>query len=261
MTGILLCALLLSVPGLSAHGKVEHVEDAKGKVGIEEKLGQKVPMDLRLIGEDGSAVRLGDLIDRPTLLTLTYFQCTGICSPQLKSVVDLLNGIRLEPGKDFRVLSVSFDKKDTPKIARLQKESQIKQVRRGVLPDSWRFLTGKPEATRRLVDAVGFDFIPYKKDFVHPAVLIVLSPEGTITRYMYGLSYLPSDVQMAVWEANKELARPTISKVLRYCYTYDPGSRTQVFRLTRVAGTVILATAGIFVGFLVVTGRKRDDKV
>lgn len=250
----LLAAALLCAPPVLGQDSGELPD-----VGVDEKLGATALMDAQLVDEDGKPVRFGDLVDRPTILTLNYFRCAGICTPQLAGVVDLLSEIRLKPGEDFNVLTVSFDERDNAEIAATKRKNYLKQIRRPMTPDGWRFLTGKAADTKALADSTGYEFRPYNEDFVHPAVLIVLSPKGKITRYIYGLTYLPFDVQMAVGEASKGLVRPSVSKVLRFCYTYDPESRTYVFKLTRVVGAVMLILAAGFVGFLIRSGRKKED--
>lgn len=220
------------------------------EAGIDEKLGNKVPLDLALADEAGRPVTLGALIDKPTVLTLNYFRCAGICTPQLNGVVDLLNQIKAQPGQDFQVLTVSFDPRDTPEIADQKQANYLKQVHRPVAPAAWRFLTGTGPATRALADAVGFRFKPQGDDFIHAGALILLSPGGTVTRYIYGIAYQPADVQMAVLEAARGETRPTINQWLQFCFSYDPRGRGYVFSVTKAAATVTLVLAGLFAAFL-----------
>ena len=182
------------------------------EVGVDEKLGQTIPLDIVLRDEAGQAVTLRSLIDRPTLLTLNYFRCAGICSPQLNGVADVINLTRAEIGKNFKVLTVSFDERDTPDIAERKRSNYLQQIKRPVAQADWRFLTGDASATKRLADAVGFKFKRVGDDFVHPGALMVLSPEGQVTRYMYGISYLAADMEMAVEEAARGEVQPTINR-------------------------------------------------
>ncbi len=231
------------------------------EVGIDEKLGTTVPLGLELTDEAGQKVVLRDLIDKPTVLTLNYFRCGGICTPQLNNLVQTLNRIDLEPGKDFQVITVSFDAADTSAVAAQKRSNYLKLMTRPFPPLAWRFLTGEERATKALADAVGFNFKRQRDEFIHPGALIILSPQGKVTRYMYGITYLPSDLQMAVAEAATGVVRPTISKALEFCYSYDPVGRRYVFNLTRIAGSVTLLSAAIFAGFVLFKGRSRAERV
>lgn len=223
-------------------------------VGIEEKLGATPPLDQPLRDEAGGPVTLAELIDKPTLLTLNYFRCSGVCTPQLQGVVEVINRTRAEPGRDFQVITVSFDPRDTPAIAARKRANHLQVIRRPMPAAAWRFLTGDQAATRALADAVGFHFQPRQEDFVHPAAIIVLSPRGEVTRYLYGLTCLPADLELAVLEAGRSEARPSINRLMRICFSYDPEGRRYVFRFTRAAAAFILVAAA---GFVLVLARSR----
>lgn len=224
--------------------------------GLDENLGKTVPLALTLLDEQSRPVPLSDLINRPTLLTLNYFRCAGLCTPQLNGLATALNQMRLEPGKDFQVLTVSFDPRDTPQIAAGKRVNYLAALTRPCPPEAWRFLTGGVGATRALAEAVGFGFQSQGQEFIHPAALIVLSPQGRITRYLYGVSYLPAELDMAVSDAAKGLTRPTVPKWLSFCYSADPSGRKQVFSVTRAAAVVTLAGAAVFLSMLLLRRRR-----
>lgn len=225
-----------------------------GKVGLEEKLGAQVPLDAVFNDEDGKPVALKALVDRPTILTLNYFSCAGICTPLLHGLTEALNAVKRTPGKDFNVVTVSFDEKDTPSVAKMKRANYLRELKRPFPPEAWRFLTGKGPAIRKLTDSVGFEFKAWGKEFIHPGVLVVLSPRGVVTRYMYGINFLPADMEMAVDEAAKGLARPTITKTLRFCYNYDPQGRRYVLSVTKVIGTITLLAVAGFAAWLAFGG-------
>ncbi len=227
------------------------------EVGVLEKLDAQVPLDLELKDEAGQPVTLGALIDRPTILTLNYFRCAGICTPQLNNVADLLNQLPLDPARDFRVVTVSFDERDTPEIAAQKRANYLRLINRPFPPDSWRFLTGDAATTRSLADSVGYLFRPQGEDFVHPGVLMVLSPQGRVMRYLYGIRYLPADVEMAIADARRGQSRPAIAKLASICFTYDPVSRRYVVDVTRLAGLLTLLGLGVFVALFVIRRRPR----
>lgn len=226
------------------------------EVGIDEKLGASVPLDLAFKAEDGSPVTLRQLIDKPTILTLNYFRCAGICTPQLNGVVEVLNRTEAVPGKDFQVITVSFDGRDTPEMAAQKRTNYLGELTRPFPPAAWRFLTGPDATSRALADAVGFKFKQVGDDFVHAAAIIFLSPQGKVTRYMYGVTYLPADLQLAAQEAGRGEAQPTINKFLKFCFSYDPAGRKYVLNTTAISATVIILAALIYVAVLIRRGRK-----
>jgi cytochrome oxidase Cu insertion factor (SCO1/SenC/PrrC family) len=137
-------------------------------VGVDEKLGQTIPLDIKLVDEQGDRVALRDLIDKPTLLTLNYFRCVGLCTPLLNGVAEMLQKIDQIPGKDFQILTVSFDPRDDAELAGHKKENYIKQLGPAFPPTAWRFLTGDPVSTKRLADSVGFKFAKSRRG-LHPS--------------------------------------------------------------------------------------------
>jgi protein SCO1/2 len=252
----LLCLCALAPTRLA---RAEAPAEAPLDVGIDEKLGQTVPLDLMLIDEQGDRVSLRDILDKPTLLTLNYFRCTGLCTPLLNGVAEMLGRTDQIPGKDFQVISVSFDPRDNAELAGLKKENYVKQLGPAFPPNAWRFLTGDPISTKRLADAVGFRFAKRGDDYVHAGAIMVLSPTGKVTRYLYGVTFLPFDVKMAVAEAAQGRTGPTIARFLRFCYSYDPAGRRYFLDITRVAAafTIVLAL-GFGIG--IAANRKRRPK-
>jgi protein SCO1/2 len=201
--------------------------------------------------ESGNDVTLRQLIGKPTILTLNYFRCSGICTPLLNALADALNEVKLEPVRDFQVITVSFDPTDTPEMAHEKRINYLKEMKRPFPPAAWRFLTGTAQATKEVCDSVGFGYRVVDYGFVHPGVIMVLSPQGNVSRYLYGITVLHADLEMAIQEAAAGQTRPSISRVLALCYNYDPESRRYVLSITRTAGTAILILAGGFVIFLV----------
>ncbi len=228
--------------------------------GLTERLGERVPLELVLNDERGQPVRLGDVLDKPTLLALVYFRCPSICSPLLNALSSVVERTGLTPGRDFQLLAVSFDDRDTPALAETKQRNYLAGLSPGFPPDAFRFLTGDAATTKRLADAVGFRFQRTGEDFVHPAVVTVLAPGGKITRYLYGISYLPFDVKMAAAEAAQGRAVPTVTRVLQLCYRYDTVGRGYRLDLPRIFGIITLAALVPFAAFLVVRGRRKGTE-
>lgn len=230
-------------------------------VGIDEKLGDEVPLDLTFLDEEGNSVKLADLLDRPTILSLVYYRCPGICGPLMGGVSEVLDRIQeAVPGEDFRVLTISFNAAETAEMARRKKDNYYKSFHKEMSPEAWRFLTGSQESIDAITSAVGFQYEAAGNEWVHPAAIMVLSPDGMISRYLYGVSFLPFDVKMALMEAAQGRTGPTINKVLLYCFSYDPEGKTYVFNILKVTGTVTLVCVGLFVIFLMVTTRRYRRK-
>jgi protein SCO1 len=229
-------------------------------VGISEKLGETVALDSVLKDEQGTDVTLRGLLDKPTILTLNFFRCTGICTPLLNGLADALNQLELAPGNDFQVITVSFDPRDTPEIAQQKHANYLSEMKRPFPAKAWRFLTGGAQATKTVADSVGFGFQPQGDQFLHAGAIMILSPKGIVSRYIYGISFLPADLQMALQEAAGGKVRPTIARALAFCYSYDPQSRGYVFSITRLTGTITLIFAGALVAFLLLKGRSRKEK-
>jgi len=226
------------------------------EVGIDEQLGKFIPLDTVLRDEDGHDVALRSLIDRPTVLTLNYFRCAGICSPQLNGVAETVNRTLAKIGEQYRIITISFDERDTPDIAKRKRTNYLQEIRRPVSPNDWRFLTSDSVTSKKIADSVGFKFKRVGDDFLHPGALMFLSPKGLVTRYMYGITYVPADWEMAVQEAARGEVQPTINKWLKFCFSYDPSGRRVALNVTRIAGTVVLGAAMIFAIVLIFKGRR-----
>jgi len=242
---------------LGAH--VEQSKDLSG-IGIDEKLGQFVPLDLTFNDEGGNPVALKELIHTPTILAPVYLHCPNVCSLLLQNLADVLNRLPADPDKEYKVISISFDETEKPDLALEKKRTYLKMIQKPFPEDAWRFLTGDRMNIRRLTDSIGFHFKRVGQDFEHPVALIILTSDGKIVRYMYGADLLPFDLKLALVEASQGRIGPTIAKVVRYCFSYDPKANKLVFNMLKVTGTVTLFFAVLFVVFLLFKGRRQHLK-
>ncbi len=249
--------LLLSVLGLKPYAQVPVKPEVE--IGIVEKLGETVPLDLKFLNESNDTVKLGSMINKPTILSFVYFDCPGMCSPLLDGIADVISHMDLSLGKDFDIITISFNTNDTPEKAREKKVNFVQKIKEADR-SSWFYLTGELSNIQKITEAVGFRYKPTGLDFAHPSTIIMLSPQGKITRYLYGISYLPFDVKMAVVEAQKGEARPTSSKLLDYCFAYDPKGRSYTLQVTRLMGTFTLILGLFFVAYLLISSRKKSSK-
>ena len=239
-----------------------HVEQSKDQsvMGIDQKLGQYVPLDLTFSDETGHPVMLRQLVHKPTILALVYLHCPNVCSLLLQNLADVLNRLPAEPDKDYKVISVSFDETEKANLALQKKKTYFKMIEKPFPEDAWRFLTGDRENIHKLTDAVGFHFKRVGEDFEHPVALIILAPDGKIVRYMYGADPLPFDLKIALVEASQGRIGPTIAKFVRFCFSYDPKANKLVFNMLKVTGTVTLLFALLFIIFLLFKGRRPHTK-
>ncbi|NQU42020.1 SCO family protein [bacterium] len=235
------------------------------KVGIDEQVGEVVPGQITFADENGKPVIFGDLIDKPTILVLVYFECPAICGPLLNGVMSLVDEMDLAPGKDYQIVAVSFNEREDSEMAARKQQNFLSALKKDVPPSAWRFLTGNPDNIATLTNATGFRFERVETDgridFNHPATLIVLSPERVITGYIRGISFVPDDVALAISEAKIGRVRPTRSSVgpqglLSFCFTYDPVQQKRVMNITRVAGVATLALAGVFIALVLIIRTK-----
>lgn len=235
-------------------------------LGVNEKLGQMVPLDLTFLNEKGESVTLKKMMDgKPTIITLNYFRCAGICTPQLDDLSRTLTQLDLAENTDYKVLTISFAEDETPVLAAAKRKNHLHAIERDYVQDAWHFLIGENNSSAVLADHVGFT---YEKtvsptgvvDYIHPAALIVLSPEGKVTRYLNGIDQLPFDVKMALVEASQGKVGPTIAKTLLYCFAYDPVGKKYIFAWEKVAATVMLVIVFGFFVYLIKLGRKEDDR-
>jgi len=252
-----------SAPPLKPSSQTGHVHTepaaAGTGIGLDEHPGARIPLDLTFRDEDGRPVRLADLITKPTLIAPVYYRCPNVCHFLQGAIAQTLPQLKLTAGTDYQVLSISFDETETPEIARRSRDTYLAAAEDRIPAAGWRFLTGDLPAITALTDAAGFHFRRVGSEFQHPVVTFVVTPDGMIVRYLHGTSILPKDLALALLEAKEGHVGTTIRKMVQYCFSYDPQQQTYVFNLLRVSATVILTTLGIFLAWLLITGKKKRN--
>ncbi len=238
-------------------------EAGKADVTLEEKLGQYLPADAVFTDEKGKKENLKTLIDRPTIIAPVYYGCMHECPMLLNGLAQVLGKIDLaKPGRDYRVIALSFDENDTPQIARDKKINYIKAVGRPFPDDAWTFLTGSAANIRKFTDAIGFRFQrDSAHEFSHPITLVVVSRDGKIVRYLNGVTFLPFEVTMALTEAAEGRVGTTTQKLLQYCFSYDPLKKSYVFNILQVTGAVMVLFVGSFLAWLLISTKKKRGAV
>jgi protein SCO1/2 len=232
-------------------------------VTIDEHLGQRLPMDVAFRDAEGRSVRLGALFDhkRPTLLVFAYHTCPMLCSLVLDATVRALNDVAWTVGREFDVVSISIDPKDTPETATRKRAQVVGAYGRakGAVA-GWHFLVGDEADIRKVTNAVGFEYNydPRQKQYAHPAAIYLLTPDGQMARYLYGIDYPASDIRLGLLEASAGRSISTTERILLYCYHYDPQGKHYALvamNVMRLGGVVTLVAIGGM--FAVLWGRER----
>jgi protein SCO1/2 len=233
---------------------------SRADVALDEKLGEYIPADASFVDENGKRVTLKNIIDRPTIIAPVYFGCMHECPLLLSGLAQVLGKIELaKPGRDYRVIALSFDENDTPQIAREKKVNYMKAVGRPFPEEAWKFLTGGKADIRKFTDSIGFKFQrDSQHDFSHPVTIVVIAPGGKIVRYIEGMTFLPFEVTMAITEAAQGRVGTTTQKVLQYCFSYDPLKKSYVFNILKVTATVMILFVGSFLAWLLITSKKNQ---
>jgi protein SCO1/2 len=226
------------------------------EVAFEQRLGEPVPLDLTFRDEVGRAVRLGDYFGkRPVVLSLVYYECPMLCTVSLNGLVSALQVLSFDPGREFELVTVSFNPKETPELAAAKKKVYLGRYKRPAAEGAWHFLTGDADEIARLTKAVGFRYAwdEQTKQFAHPAGITVLTPDGRLARYLYGIEYAPRDLRLALVEAAAGKIGTPVDQLLLYCYRYDPMTgkySAMIVNLVRLGAILTLLALGVFVGLM-----------
>jgi protein SCO1/2 len=247
-----------------AQDRIEPVPKPLAHVGIDEKLDAALPLALVFKDESGRDVALGSYFrpGHPVLLTLNYYRCPMLCTLELNGLVAGMKGLAFTPGDEFSVVTLSIDPRETATLARAKKQSYLEDLGRPSAAAGWHFLTGSGENIDALTRAVGFSF-EYDKEtdqYAHAAVVVIATPEGRVARYLYGVTFEPATLKMALLEASKGKIGSTWERFILYCFHYDADRgrySLAAMSIMRVGGALTaLALASVIGGFWL-----RDRKV
>ncbi|GEJ59048.1 SCO family protein [Anaeromyxobacter diazotrophicus] len=254
-------ALALALPiGQALHKPVPvegnaQLPPALQNVEIEEKLGSKLPLDARFTAQDGRAVRLGDLLGghRPVVLSLVYFDCPMLCGLILTGAARGMRETGLALGKDFDAVTVSFDPRDSTRTAAERQRGYLQAFGDPTAKQAWTFLTGAAPEIKAVTEAVGFKYAwdERSKQFAHAAAIFVLTPDGRVSRYLYGIEFPARDLRLALVEASEGRVGTSFDRLLLTCFRYDPASRKYepyVMGVVRLAMLGVLGGLGIMLG-------------
>jgi protein SCO1 len=217
-------------------------------VGIDQLLNNQVPLDLEFRDETGRTVKLAEYFkDKPVVLSLVYYNCPRLCTQVLNGLLGAMKGLPMTPGNEFVNLTVSFDPREQPELAAAKKSEYLSRYKRPGSEAGWHFLTGDEASIKALTKAVGFRYIwdPVTKQYAHASGIMILTPQGKLSRYFYGIEYAPRDLRFGVIDASAGKVGSLADQIILYCYMYDPDRGTYsliVMRVLRIFAVMTLAT-------------------
>jgi protein SCO1 len=263
-------AMLLALTGVaafSANAQQATTLPILSKVGIAQNLNAQIPPGLIFRDETGKSVRFGDFFgQKPIVLSLVYFDCPALCTEVLNGELRTMKTISLDLGKDFEAVTVSFEPKDTPALAKAKRDVYAGQYGRPGAADHWHFLTGERPSIDALTNVAGFQYAYDSsiRQYAHAAAILVLTPDGRIDRYFYGVIYPARDVRLGLVEASEGKIGSLTDHAMLYCYQYDPMTGKYgvvVMNVLRAAGGLTVLILGIFMTMMFLRERKRPIDV
>ncbi|MGE5357972.1 MAG: SCO family protein [Bacteroidales bacterium] len=234
------------------------------KVAFDQKLNAQLPLDLPFVDETGRPVTLGDYFrhGRPVVLSLVYYECPMLCTLVLNGLAGAMKGMSLEPGRDYDIVTVSFNPRETPQLAAAKKKTYVGRYGHAEVAASWHFLTGTDAAIKQLTEAVGFHYVydPATGQYAHATGLMIATPDGRLAKYLYGIEYAPRDLRLALVDASAGKIGTPVDRLLLYCYHYDPKTGKYgvvVMNLIRIGGVITMVGLGAFIAVLGTRERRR----
>jgi protein SCO1/2 len=227
-------------------------------VGIEQKMGAQVPVDIPFNDESGRAVTLRQYLGKPLILALVYYQCPSLCNMVLNGVVRSVRALQMTAGNDFDVVAVSFDPRETPEMAAAKKASYVREYNREGSEKGWHFLTGAEASSKTLAEAVGFryNYDALTNQYAHGSAIMILTPEGHVARYFYEIDYPARDVRLGLVEASEGRISSPVDQVLLYCYHYDPANGKYGLVIMNVLRIAALLTLACLLTFMTIMFRR-----
>jgi len=247
--------VVLLLNALTSYAK----KDTEIEVGITEHLDEYLPSDIMLTDHNGKLVNLKQIITKPTVLCFVYYRCPGICSPLMNGLAETIANTDLALGKEYQVLTISFDSRESTDLAKKKRDTYLKKIK-GQDGSGWSFFTADSANVAKATGALGFGFKFVNNEFMHEGALMMISPDGKITRYLKGISFQPFEFKLAIYEASKGKSSPTLIKVLQYCYSYDRKAERYSLEVTRIAGTITIFFGLSLLTYLLIRGRRKKSK-
>jgi protein SCO1/2 len=254
-----LIAVILAMSPFPAHAQTA----APPNAGLDQKLNAQAPLNLTFRDETGAAVRLGNYFgSKPVILVLAYYECPNLCTLVLNAMLASVQDLKFDVGKDFEIVVVSFNPRETPTLAAQKRKAYTQRYGRPQDNGGWHFLTGDEPAIVQLAQSVGFRFAwdAQAQQYAHPSAIMVLTPEGKVSRYFAGIEYPPKELRLALVEASERRIGSLTDRVFLLCFHYNPLTGKYglaIMRVMRVAGFATVAALAIFMGAMFRRDRRR----
>ncbi len=261
---LVLATVWLWGPAISAQLLREDVPELRG-IDVSERLGGSVPLNLRFADENGRQVELRDVFvqGKPVVLTLAYYECPMLCTFVLNALSKAVAELDWQPGDEYQMLTVSIDPEETPALAAAKRKVYVDSLNKGDIGDGWRFWVGRQTEITSLAESVGFEYYydARQDEFAHPAVVFVLTPEGVISRYLYGIDYRSKDLRLSLLEAGEGKIGSLMDRVILFCYHYDPMGKKytlMAMNVMRLGGLITVTFLGFFLAGLWLRERRNN---
>lgn len=252
LTSLVITAILLTQ---SANASDQNALE----VGITEHLDEYIPNDIILVDHNGKQVNLKQIITKPTVISFVYYRCPGICSPLMNGLAETIGNTDMKLGVDYQAFTISFDSRESTDLAVKKRNTYLKKIK-NQNGEGWTFFTADSANVAKVTNALGFGFKFENNEFLHEGALIMISPDGKITRYLKGISFQPFEFKLALIEANKGKSAPTLIKVLQYCYSYDRKTERYSLDITRISATITIFFGISLLIYLLIRGRRKKNK-
>lgn len=256
-----LLGVMTAVAPLAAQSPAQVIQEVK----FEQRIGNSLPLEATFRDEAGETVQLARYFGKkPVVLALVYYECPMLCTFILNGLVKSLKPLTFEPGREFEIVVVSFNPRETPQLAAQKKQAYLEEYKRVNTWAGWHFLTGDEANIRKLTDAAGFHYIydEAEKQYAHASGIMVVKPDGKLFRYFYGIEYAPRDLKLALMEASTEKIGTPVDQMLLFCFHYDPQTGKYgvlITRIIRAAGTATVVAVGLLL--FVMFRRERRGEV
>ncbi len=247
------------VPGPAVAQETDGLPTALREVGIDQKLNEQLPLDLTFRDETGNAVKLRDYFGRkPVILTFAYYECPMLCTLVLNGLLKALRVVPMDIGKDFDVVNISFNPKETPQLAAAKKANYVREYGRPGASQGWHFLVGDEDSIHKATQAAGFryKYLPDVNQYAHASGIMVLTPDGRFSRYFYGIEYSARDIRLGLVEASENKIGTPVDQVLLFCFHYDPVTGKYGLAITFVIQVLGTATVLVLVTFIILMLRR-----
>jgi protein SCO1/2 len=253
------CFLTHSIPGQSETARPNILKN----VGLDQNLNAQIDGNLRFTDEHGEEVQLNRYFgDKPIILTLVYYECPMLCTLILNGLIRSIRTLNFNVGEEFEIVTVSIDPDETPDLAKTKKNQYLENYERPGAAEGWHFLTGKQDQISELARTVGFRYVYDEKsgEYAHASGIMILTPEGRVARYYYGVEYSPRDLRLGLVEASNEVIGSPVDQILLFCYHYDPTTgkySVAIMSFLRLAGIVTVLAIGSFLFIMIRRDRRR----